>query len=150
MSPAESVIQPAMSRLEALVNQFHNCLTEEARVLASWPPQGLWPIQEEKVRLVRDLENAHTALRAALKAQGKDLSSPASLGPTLLPVWQTLRERLLHCQTLNSTHEKCLEKQQVALKQSLELLLLKLNQDVTYGRQGHCQSVRRMGSIGRA
>jgi len=150
MSPADLMILKAISPIQNLVAQFKACLEQEASVLAHWPPQGLWPIQEEKVRLVRDLEVAHAQLTSVIQAQGKDLNSPATLGTDLMPVWQSLRAELAACQQLNATHEQCLAKQQLALKQSLELLILKIDQDVTYGRQGSCQGGRRLGTIGHA
>ena len=150
MTSADLSILKAMDPIEQLVVQFQTCLAQEAAVLASWPPQGLWPIQEEKVRLVRDLESAHDQLRAVIVTHGRDLNSPASLGSDVMPVWQAIRQSLASCQQLNATHEQCLAKQQVALKQSLELLILKIDQDVTYGRQGSCHGGRRLGTIGHA
>jgi flagellar biosynthesis/type III secretory pathway chaperone len=150
MSPVDLMILKAISPIQTLIAQFKACLLQEAAVLAQWPPQGLWPIQEEKVRLVRDLEAAHIPLANIIRAQGQDLNRPTTLGADVMPVWQALREDLAACQQLNATHEQCLAKQQVALKQSLELLILKIDQDVTYGRQGSCQGGRRLGTIGRA
>ena len=107
MTSADLSILKAMDPIEQLVVQFQTCLAQEAAVLASWPPQGLWPIQEEKVRLVRDLESAHDQLRAVIVTHGRDLNSPASLGSDVMPVWQAIRQSLASCQQLNARHEQC-------------------------------------------
>lgn len=138
-----------LALMQGLVVEFRGCLMQESQALAQWPPQGLWPVQEAKVRLVRDLEGAHATLDALLRAEGRDLNDLSRL-PAIAQPWQALRELLAECQRLNAGNEHCLLKQQQALKQSLELLVVKLDQSLTYGRQGMHQASRRMGSIGLA
>lgn len=150
MSALQPHILTQIATLHSLVEQFRQTLEQESRALAQWPPQGLWPVQEEKVRLVRDLEVAHDALNASLKAQGHDLQGVDTLPAAIAQRWQALRIDLAQCQRMNATNERCLAKQQQAVKQSLELLVLKLDQDMTYGRQGSCHGGRRLGKIGLA
>lgn len=139
-----------LAQMQSLVAEFRACLAEESRALAQWPPHGLWPVQEAKVRLVRDLEGAHDTLQALLKAEGRDIDGMAALPPAIAEPWQGLRLALAECQRMNASNERCLAKQQQALKQSLELLVVKLDQSLTYGRQGAHQASRRVGSIGLA
>ncbi len=150
MSATQPHILSQLATLHSLVGDFHRCLEQESRALTQWPPLGLWPVQEEKVRLVRDLESAHDTLNATLKAQGHDINGMDNLPAAIAQQWQNLRQALAQCQRMNATNERCLAKQQQALKQSLDLLVLKLDQDLTYGRQGSCQGGRRLGHIGRA
>jgi len=138
-----------LALMQSLVGEFRSCLMQESQALAQWPPQGLWPVQETKVRLVRDLEVAHATLDALLKAEGRDIND-LSAQPAIAQPWQALREMLAECQRMNASNERCLLKQQQALKQSLELLVVKLDQSLTYGRQGMHQASRRVGSIGLA
>lgn len=147
-----SAIQPhllsQLQVLQTLVSEFQSCLEQESRALAQWPPLGLWSVQEEKVRLVRDLESAHDMLNVILKAQGHDIHGMDALPEAIAQRWQALRKNIANCQRLNSTNERSLAKQQQALRQSLELLVLKLDQDLTYGRQGGFQGGQRRGKIG--
>lgn len=148
MSVSQPQLIAQLDALQSLVRQFQHCLEQEGRALAQWPPQGLWPVQEEKIRLVRDLENAHAELGNTL--QGRDLQGMSAMPAAIAQRWQSLRDELAQCHRMNTTHERCLLRQQQALKQSLELLMLKLDQDLTYGRQGGCQGGRRLGKIGLA
>jgi len=150
MNAAPAQLLDQLQLLKTLVSEFHACLAQESRALAQWPPLALWPVQEEKVRLVRDLESAHDTLNRLLKAHGHDIQGLDSLSPEIAQRWQALREDIAHCQRLNASNERCLAKQQLALRQSLELLVRKLDQDLTYGRQGGFQGGRRLGHIGRA
>lgn len=150
MSLSQPHLIAQLDALQGLVRQFQDCLKQEGRALSQWPPQGLWPVQEEKIRLVRDLENAHALLSNTLQAQGHDMKGMDSMPAAIAQRWQALRKDLAQCHELNTTHERCLVKQQQATKQSLELLMLKLDQDLTYGRQGGCQGGRRLGKIGLA
>lgn len=136
--------------LQTLVDEFRVCLEQESRALASWPPLGLWPVQEEKVRLVRDLEQAHLDLQSVLKANGQSLADLATQPVDVAQRWNLLRARIADCQRINRSNEQCLARQQQALRQSLDLLVRKLDRDITYGRQGHCQSGRRVGRLGLA
>lgn len=139
-----------LTLLQSLVAEFRDCLEQESRALAQWPPHGLWPVQEAKVRLVRDLESAHDTLNAALQAEGRNIQGMDDLPTEIAQRWQALRQIMAQCQRMNATNERCLARQQQALKQSLELLVLKLDQSLTYGRQGSHQGSRRVGNIGLA
>lgn len=150
MSASQPQLIVLLDALQSLVRQFQRCLEQEGVALAQWPPQGLWPVQEEKIRLVRDLENAHATLTNTLQAQGHNLQDINSMPAAITQRWQSLRNDLAQCHRMNITHERCLVRQQQALKQSLELLVLKLDKDLTYGRQGSCQGGRRLGKIGLA
>ena len=150
MSAQQTQLLSQLQTLHTLVGEFHACLEQESRALAQWPPLGLWPVQEEKVRLVRDLEAAHGTLNAILKAQGHDIHGMDALPAVIAQRWQAIRSDIATCQRMNATNERCLAKQQQAHRQSLELLVLKLDQDLTYGRQGGFQGGRRLGTIGRA
>jgi len=136
--------------LHGLVHEFRQCLAQESQALAQWPPLGLWPVQENKVRLVRDLEAAHDTLNAILQGQGQDLHSLDMQPAAIAARWQALRQDIAECQRQNASNQHCLARQQQALKQSLDLLVLKLDQDMTYGRQGNCYGGRRLGKIGLA
>ena len=150
MSASQPHLIAQLDALQDLARQFQLCLEQEGTALAHWPPQGLWPVQEEKIRLVRDMENAYAALSSTLQAQGHDLQDMNIMPAAIAQRWQALRNDLAQCHRMNTTHERCLVRQQQALKQSLELLVLKLDQDLTYGRQGSCQGGRRLGKIGLA
>lgn len=149
-----SVLQPhlltQLASLHELVVEFKLNLEHESRALAQWPPTALPVVQAEKIRLVRDLEVAHDELSKLMGAQGQDMQGMKTQSAEVAKRWQGVRDELALCHRLNATNERCLARQQLALKQSLELLMLKLDQDMTYGRQGSCQGGRRLSHIGLA
>jgi len=146
-----------MRRLHTAAGDFRGLLEHEAELLRQWPLPDLWPLHDDKLRQMRELEQCQLALdgltRQAL-AREPALTPRAAVASLLDPasrqLWEDSLSLLAECQTLNAGHGAVLGRQQQATRQSLDLLRGGLDQAMTYGRQGMRQHAARNLSLGRA
>lgn len=146
-----------IQRLHQAAAGFLDLLQREARLLRQWPLPELWPLHDEKLCQLRELEHCQKQL-GELARQGLDArpgltpreAIASQLGTSTHMLWEETLTLLASCQQLNATHGATLGKQQQATRQSLDILRGGLDQGMTYGRQGARQHAVRNLSLGRA
>ena len=157
MTPTTDTPAQLVRRFHDAVHGFHELLERESAQLALWPLPDLWPLHDDKLRQVRELELCQQALdtlarQAGAGQQGLNPRTAIAslLDPVALRYWEDGLSLLAGCQQLNAGHGQVLSRQQEATRQSLELLRGGLDQGMTYGRQGHRLHAGRHLSLGRA
>lgn len=157
MNLANAEADRLIQRLHQAATGFLDLLQREAELLRQWPLPELWPLHDEKLCQLRELEHCQKQL-AELARQGLDTrpgltprDAIASLiGMGTRELWEDTLALLASCQQLNAAHGATLGKQQQATRQSLDILRGGLDQGMTYGRQGARQHAARHLSLGRA
>ncbi len=157
MSPTPAEPVRLIRQLHAAAGNFLDLLAQEAELLRQWPQPELWPLHQDKLCQLRELELCQTRLDQ-LARQGLDarpgLSAREAVASQLdaqtRTLWDDTLTLLAACQQRNAGNGAVLERQQQATRQSLELLRGGLDHGTTYGRQGARQHAARHLSLGRA
>lgn len=148
-------LSEVIHRLQTLAREFQAILQEETRQLRQWPLPDPWLLQNNKLIKVRELEDCHSALQASLhtppgghgQASLLDVIN-SQLAEPERTIWKDTLDLLAECKRINSANGISLNRQQLAMRQSLDMLLGSLDQGMTYGRLGGRQHASRNASLG--